>query len=195
MYISHHASSLHCIQIPTCVFIFDQSLSLLLQWSPWYWGSFLAGNACNSPGQQIMMHGWSFGLGKFPWKALLLWYFCWLLFDWGWKETAQSFLMPTTSPLHHLWEPHCLLPSPAICSSPSSSTLFLTLPPKLYSVFLVGWVCLLLLFLSIHFVECCLTWAEEKGTTSWLSCSICIKLGLWSCQHGTNVLHGCWISW
>jgi hypothetical protein len=54
----------------------------------------------------------------------------WLILFWDPK------LLPfTTSGL-----PHSLVQSPATCSSPSSSTLFLTLPQKLYSVFLVVWV-------------------------------------------------------
>ena len=85
--------------IPACVLVFDQ-FDLLLQWSPWYWdslwASFLAGSACYSPGQQKMMCRWSFGLGEclwseFPWKALLVWFCCCLLFDWGWKESGLVF--------------------------------------------------------------------------------------------------------
>ena len=38
-------------------------------------------------------------IGEFSWKALLVWFFCWLLFDWGWKETQWHRLQWG----HHQW--------------------------------------------------------------------------------------------
>ncbi len=35
--------------------------------------------------------GWSLGPGEFPWKALLFFHFCLLLYDWHWKETDSIF--------------------------------------------------------------------------------------------------------
>ena len=72
-------------------------------------------------------------------SAILIFLFIvvWLGLERNW---LSFFLRPQTSPLHHLWEPLCKLPSCVTCSSPYSSILFLTLPLKLYSVFLVDWV-------------------------------------------------------
>jgi hypothetical protein len=79
--------------------------------------------------------------------------------------------------------------SPIVCSHLLPHVLP-HLPPHFVSFYLrnsplCSWwvVCnLLMLFLSVYFVECCLTWAGEKGGTFDLNWLICIKLGSWSCQ-------------
>jgi len=74
MDISHHAFSLHCIQIPAYVLVFDQFLSCCCSdplsieafFEPCSWLEVLDILVVGKK----MMHGWSFGLGEFPWKAL-----------------------------------------------------------------------------------------------------------------------------
>ena len=95
MGISHHAFSLRFIQFPMCVLVFDQFLSCCgsdplgseALFEPHSWLKVIDIHVVSNK----MMHGWSFGLGEFPRKALLFCYFCLFLFDWGWKETGSVF--------------------------------------------------------------------------------------------------------
>jgi hypothetical protein len=110
-------------------------LELLLQWSPWYWGSlwssFLAEVCVILLVSKNMMPGWSFGLGEFPWKTLLF-LFLFIVVRLGLERNGRIlFWDPKPLPFTTYGSPICLLPSPATCSSPSSSTHFLILPPKL----------------------------------------------------------------
>ena len=122
-----------------------------------------------------MMLEWSFGLGEFPWKALLFWYFCLLLFDWGWKE-AGSFFSETQN----------LSPSPPL-GAPLFGPIFLHTfshdTSKTLLCFLGGlgvicwWYFCLYILLSV-------VWPVlgRKGWHLDLNWLIWIKLGLWSCQ-------------
>jgi hypothetical protein len=89
-----------------------------------------------------------------------------------------------------------LLPSSATCSSPSSTTLFLTLPPKLYSVFLVVWVYFVDLIFVCIFCWVLFTWAGGKrgNILIWIDWfALNWDCGLVNC--GTNILCWCRLSW
>ena len=171
MGISHQAFSLHCILIPTHVLVFDQ-FKLLLQWSSWYWdslwSSFLAGSACYSPGQQkidVQVVIWSRWVSLENSASLIFMLIVvYLGLEWKWFSL--------------FWDPK---PLPFTTSgSPFISTHLVPhvlphLPPHFFSPYLQNsslgswWVgCnMLMIFLSVYFVECCLTWAGKKGATSW----------------------------
>ena len=130
-----------------------------------------------------MMHVWSFGLGQFPWKALLFWYFCLLLLDWGVKESGSVFSeTQNLSPSPPLWAPLC---APISChmffpiflhifSHSTSETLLCVL--VWLSVICWSYFCLYIL-LSVVWPE--LGRKEWHLDMNWL---ICVKLGSWSCQ-------------
>ena len=130
-----------------------------------------------------MMHEWSFGLGEFPWKALLFWYFCLLLFDWGWKETGPVFsktqnLSPVPPLGAQLFGPiscHMFFPIFLHTFSHATSKTLLCVLGGL-GVICWSYFCLYIL-LSV-------VWSGlgKKGWHLDLNWLICIKLGLWSCQ-------------
>ena len=75
MGISHLAFSLHCIQVPACVIDFDQFLSCCCSdplgiESLFETHSLLTALVILLVSKKMML-GWSFGLGEFPWEALL----------------------------------------------------------------------------------------------------------------------------
>ena len=170
MGISHHAFSLRCIQSPACVLVFDQ-----------FWVA-----AAVIP--LVLRLSFSFILG---WKCLLFsWsakHDVWVVIWTGWYSLESSailiFLLIVVwlglerNWLSLFWDPK---PLPFITSgSPIVWSHLLPhlphLPPHYFSCYLQNstlcswWFgCnLLMIFLSVYFVECCLTWAGEKGVTSW----------------------------
>ncbi len=106
-------------------------------------------------------------------------------------------MRPKISPVHHLQEPHCLLLSPVTCSSPSSSTLFLTL--YLWNSFLCTWWFGYNFFHVIfdcifYWVLFDLGWKERGGILIWIDW---FALN-WDCglvNFGTDALCVCWLSW